>query len=81
MKKLDNVKEWSIFGSGIITLLAGIVLVFVSVYMPPIGEIHYSVLTALGEFLTFAGSCLGIASYTAIKLRQIKHSDENNNEE
>lgn len=76
MKTLDNIKEWTIFGSGVITLIAGIVLVFISIYMPPAGEIHNSVLTALGEFLTFAGSCLGIASYTIVKIHQINKKTE-----
>lgn len=40
--------------------LAGIVLLFLAFYSPPVGEIHSSVLVAYGETLTFAGSLLGI---------------------
>ncbi len=40
--------------------LAGIVLLFLGFAYPPEGEIHYSVLVAYGETLTFVGSLLGI---------------------
>lgn len=66
-----DVKEAIIFGSGILTLLAGIALTFIGIYAPPLGEINGSVLAALGEFLTFAGSALGIGSYTAIQIRKV----------
>ena len=68
--KLD-VKEMIIFGTGILTLFAGIVLTFIGIYAPPMGAIDGSVLAALGEFLTFSGSALGIGSYTAIQIRKI----------
>lgn len=71
--KLD-VKEWIIFGCGIVTLLAGIVLTYIGIFAPPVGEISGSVLAALGEFLTFAGSALGIGSYTALQIRKIDRS-------
>jgi len=80
MNKIDvfemkiDVKDWIIFGCGIITLLAGIVLTFIGVYAPPMGEISGSVLAALGEFLTFAGSALGIGSYTVLQIHKIDKS-------
>ena len=40
--------------------LAGVLLLFLAFYAPPVGEIHSSVLVAYGETLTFAGSLLGI---------------------
>lgn len=64
-------KEWIIFGCGVLTLLAGIVLAFIGIYIPPVGVISGSVLTVIGEFLTFSGSAMGIGSYTAIKMHQI----------
>lgn len=67
----DNLKEWIIFGSGVLVLLAGIILAFISIYMPPIGIISGSVLTVIAEFLTFAGSAMGIGSYTAIQIHRI----------
>lgn len=71
--KFDT-KDWIIFGCGILTLLAGIVLTFIGIYAPPMGEISGSVLAALGEFLTFAGSALGIGSYTALQIHKIDKS-------
>ncbi len=43
-----------------ILVLAGLVLIFAGFYVPPLGEIHNSVLIAFGELLTFAGSLFGI---------------------
>ena len=71
--KLD-IKDWIIFGCGVITLIAGIVLTYIGIYSPPVGEISGSVLAALGEFLTFAGSALGIGSYTALQIHKINKS-------
>lgn len=71
--KLD-IKDWIIFGCGIVTLLAGIVLTYIGIYSPPVGEISGSVLAALGEFLTFAGSALGIGSYTVLQIHKIDKS-------
>lgn len=67
----DNKKEWIIFGSGILTLVAGIVLAFMGIYIPPAGELSGSVLTVIGEFLTFSGSAMGIGSYTTLKIHEI----------
>ena len=41
-------------------IVAGVALLFCSMYIPPHGEIHPSVLTAFGMMLVFAGSTLGI---------------------
>ena len=71
---IDSVKEWTIFGSGLVVLIAGIALSFIGIYIPPIGEIHASILTLVGEFLTFSGSALGIGSYTTIQIQKIKHT-------
>lgn len=38
----------------------GVVLLSVSLYLPPQGEIDSSVLVAFGELLTFSGALLGI---------------------
>ncbi|WP_321332454.1 hypothetical protein [uncultured Bacteroides sp.] len=39
---------------------AGCVFLFVGLWMPPVGELHPSVLVAFGEIMTFAGSLFGI---------------------
>lgn len=38
----------------------GAALLIAGLVIPPTGEIHYSVLIAVGEILTFVGSTLGI---------------------
>ena len=53
MKKVQLVLAVSLCGFGGILLIAGFVI-------PPMGEIHHSVLIAFGEILTFSGSLVGI---------------------
>lgn len=61
MKKLDREKKATIqallgFGAAI----AGLVLLFIGLFMPPIGSIDSSVLVAYGEVSTFAAGLIGI---------------------
>lgn len=44
------------FYASLLVLLAGIVLVFISLFLQPVGIIHYTVLSAFGMFLTFVGA-------------------------
>lgn len=48
-------------------VLAGLVLIGVAIAIEPTGEIHYSVLVAYGETLTFAGALLGIDYHYRVK--------------
>lgn len=41
-------------------VVVGAALLIAGFVVPPTGEIHSSVLVAVGEILTFAGSLLGI---------------------
>lgn len=52
-------------------ILAGVALLFCSMFIPPHGEIHPSVLTAFGMILTFVGTTLGIDYNYKTKLFQI----------
>jgi fumarate reductase subunit D len=76
----NDIKEWIIFGSGVLVLIAGIVLAFIGIYIPPAGMIEGSVLTVIAEFLTFAGSAMGIGSYTAIQIHKINKQSEKRTE-
>lgn len=76
----NDIKEWIIFGSGVLVLIAGIVLAFIGIYIPPAGVIEGSVLTVIAEFLTFAGSAMGIGSYTAIQIHKINKQSEKKTE-
>lgn len=51
--KIQLVIASALAAIGAALLIAGLVI-------PPTGEIHYSVLIAVGEILTFVGSTLGI---------------------
>ena len=53
MKKVQLVLAVSLCAFGVLLLIAGFVI-------PPMGEIHHSVLIAFGEILTFSGSLIGI---------------------
>lgn len=57
--------------SGLV-LIAGLVLIFLSFYAPPKGEIHPSVLTAFGEALSFVGAVWGIYTNSNRKLYEIE---------
>lgn len=45
---------------GVFLAVIGVVLLFLSFFMPPIGIIDASVLTAMGEVFTFSGALIGI---------------------
>ena len=61
--------------AAIIAFLTGIGLCIGGFFVPPMGAISGSVLTALGEFLTFFGSVFGIGEYTKIQIAKIKKDD------
>ena len=64
---------------GVILALVGVALLWTGLFLPPIGEIHASVLTAMGEVFTFSGALTGIDySY---KVKSIKYLAEMNKEE
>jgi len=48
---------------------AGIVIIFICIYIDPKGEVHTSILVAFGEILTFAGSLFGIDYHYRYKNR------------
>lgn len=54
-RKLDT-KETIQFIASLVLLVIGVVLVFLGFYAVPIGEIHYTVITVFGMFLTFVGA-------------------------
>ncbi|MCR5313589.1 MAG: hypothetical protein K6E54_08130 [Bacteroidaceae bacterium] len=60
-----QVKEWT----AVIMLGAGVALAFVSLFLPPPGVIHESVLYIFAQILIYAGSVFGLASYVEIIAR------------
>jgi FtsH-binding integral membrane protein len=53
MKKVQLILSVTLCVFGCVLLVTGFIL-------PPLAEIHHSVLIAFGEILTFAGSLIGI---------------------
>lgn len=56
----------------IILVAAGILLIFLAIFIPPIGEIHSTVLWALGQMFALGGSLLGIKEHYDSKLKTVK---------
>ena len=55
--KIDKITKDRIqFDASLLVLLSGIALVFVALFLEPVGIIHYSVLSAFGMLLTFVGA-------------------------
>lgn len=69
--------------SAVVLVFLGCLLILMGLFMPPIGEIHPSVLTALGEAFTFSGSLFGLNTHYRIKTdkmdidAEIKQNEKN----
>ena len=72
MKLNKESKEWVQFVSSLFVLLAGIVLVFIGLFMQPVGVIHYTVLSAFGLFLTFVGAVWQLDVKYTFKMNEIE---------
>lgn len=71
VEKIKHVKlKWMII-CAVILVFIGIIMILLSMFLPPIGEIHPSVLTALGEVFTFSGSLWGLNTHYRIKTIKI----------
>lgn len=68
------------FISSLITLIAGIVLVFLGFFAVPIGVIDYTVITAFGLFLSFVGAVWHIDLKYDFKTREIEREIKKNEE-
>lgn len=70
-KRLKHVKlKWMII-CAVVLVMIGCALILMGMFLPPIGEIHPSVLTALGEVFTFSGSLWGLNTHYRIKTDQM----------
>lgn len=84
-KKLKHVKlKWMIICAVILVIL-GVTMIMMGMLLPPIGEIHPSVLTALGEAFTFSASLWGLNTHYRIKTAEMdinleKNTSEDNDE-
>lgn len=67
-------KEVIIYTLAVVTMLAGLALLFIGLFIPPEGEIHGSVLTAFGSVCIFVASLLGISLHYANELDKFKNT-------
>lgn len=83
MNRLSQEKRLTIqFFTGLLVVIAGLVLLFLGFYAVPLGEIAPSVLTAFGETATFAGALIGIDykyKFEEFKIRE-KHGEKEETE-
>lgn len=68
MKK--ETKDNITVGSALGMLIFGVALTLAAFLLPPVGEIHDSVLWVLGQSLIYAGGALGIANYARQSARE-----------
>ena len=67
-----NSKELIQFGASILVLIAGIVLIFISLFLDPVGVIHPTVITVFGMFLSFIGAVWNIDLKYEYKTRELE---------
>lgn len=65
-ERKDTITVWS----AIAMLAFGVLLTTTAFIIPPVGEIHDSVLWVLGQSLIYAGGALGIANYARTSARE-----------
>lgn len=66
---------------GVFLALVGVGLLWTGLFLPPIGIIHASVLTALGEVFTFSGALIGIDYTYKFKIAKYVADKEEENDE
>lgn len=73
------------FWLGAILAILGVLLMFVSMFLPPKGVIDSSSLAASGEIFTLAGVLMGLGPYVDYRIRKVtaitnkKDLNESNN--
>ena len=65
-------KDYIKWGSAAVCVLVGLGVIMWSMVLPPQGVIDGSVLTVIGELLTFAGAVFGISTHYAIETEKLK---------
>lgn len=77
----DDIKlRWQIIAA-VAMCVVGAGLIIAGFIVNPLGEIHPSVLTALGELLTFSGSLFGINARYKIKVNEYQSQQSTDNKE
>lgn len=69
---------------GVVVVIAGLVMLFMGIFLPPLGIIDSSILVAFGESATFAGALIGVDynyKYKTYKISREFEIDEKEDEE
>ena len=77
MEKTERHRFWL----GAILAILGVVIIIISLFIPPIGEIHPSALGAVGEIFLLSGCLLGLDSYVSIKMKKLITQQEDKKEQ
>ena len=59
------------YACAFVSLIGGLILGFLALYIPPCGNIHETVLILIAQLLVFAGSCLGVDVFIDEKIRKL----------
>lgn len=70
----------------LLLIISGVVMLMFSIYLPPQGEIHPSVLFAFGEILLAAGAFMGVDLHYSLrhyqewisKIKELEKKEEKN---
>lgn len=65
-ESMDTMRFWV----GTFLIVAGVVMLFIAMFIDPAGVIHGSVLGAFGEISTLAGCLMGMDAYTSFKIKK-----------
>lgn len=76
-KQKMNAQLW--LGVGL--AISGIILIFLSFVVPPLGIIHASVLAAIGEIFTFSGALIGVDYSYKFKSEKLDRMRRKENED
>lgn len=75
----DKLQEAIKFWMAVIMLIGGMVISFISLYLPPKGVIDSSVLMLIGEVFVFVGAIWHLYNYTNLQIRRLDNQAKNNN--
>lgn len=67
---MEKLKTTELFA--LILLIAGILLIFTCIFLPPFGVIHTSILWCLGQMFTLCGALMGVKEHYDSKLKEVK---------
>lgn len=75
LNKIDVKRFWL----GAVLSILGIAMLFTGMIIEPKGEIHATVIGAVGEIFVLSGALLGLDSYFSYKLRNFFQQQHNDN--